>query len=182
MTAGPWVGTAVAVAFVVTGLWGLLRPGGGPVAAAAVLALLAVVGPFAVRFPQKADAADSLLDTLNVTPAIAAHTRDLLEGARAAGAQLDAELFPDLAADLGISAAAFDTSIAERFPDLARGRAEVDAVFARYEQRVRIREDGLTIVPEAKEFPLQAVTWWSVVPGALTGLAAALALARRSVD
>jgi hypothetical protein len=177
MTAGPWVGTLLAAGLVGTGLWGLLRPGAAPVVATAVLALVAIVGPLAVRFPQKATAADRLLDTLNVTPAIAAETRDILEGARAAGRELEDGLFPDLARAVGVSDTRFDEVVAEQFPDLARGREQFDAVFARYETRVRIREAGLGVVPEAKRFPLQAVTWWGVVPGAITLVAAGVALA-----
>lgn len=177
MTAAPWVATAMAVALASTGLWALLRPGTVPLAAIAALGLVAVIAPLAVRFPEKAAAADSLLDTLNVTPAIAEHTRDLLESARAASDEMEDELFSDLAAALDMSSTEFDSHVAERFPAIARGRTELDAAFARYERRVSIREAGLTVVPEAKQFPLRAVTWWSVVPGAITAVVAGVAMA-----
>jgi hypothetical protein len=146
-------------------------------ALAGALGVVAVIGPLAVRLPQKANAADSLLDTLNVTPEIAAHTRDLLDGARAATEQMEDELYPDVAADGRMTAEEFEAELTEAFPALAPGALE--DVFARYERRVRIRESGLTIVPEAKKFPLQAVTWWSVVPGAITAVACAAAITAR---
>lgn len=177
MTTGAWVGAGLAVGLVVSGLWGLLRPGVVPLAVALVLGVSAVVGPFAVAFPQKADAADRLLDTLNVTPAIAADTRALLDGARASSEELEEEFLPDLAAALSLSSGELDAEIASRFPALARGRAEFDDALARYDVRVAIREAGVGIVPEAKKFPLQAVTWWSVVPGVFTTVACAIGIA-----
>jgi hypothetical protein len=176
MTAGPWVAVVLGVVLVVAGAWVALRPGVAPLAVVAVLGLAAVVGPIAVRYPQKAAAADDLLATLNVTPEIAARTRDLLESAEAAQDELEQRLFPDLAAARGMTAAEFDADLAARFPAVAEGRTAFPAVFERYETRVQIREGGLEVIPEAKRFPLTAVTWWSVIPGALTAVAALLAL------
>jgi hypothetical protein len=176
MTAGPWVAVVIGMVLVVAGVWVALRPTAAPLVVVAVLGLAAVIGPIAVRYPQKAAAADDLLATLNVTPEIAARTRDLLESAEAAQAELEQRLFPDVAAARGMSAAAFDADLAARFPAVAEGRVEFPGVFERYEVRVQIREGGLAVIPEAKRFPLEAVTWWSVVPGALTAVAAIAAL------
>ena len=134
------------------------------------------MGPLITRFPQKADAAERLLGTLNVTPAIAAHTRDVLEAAGAALDETDQRLFPDVAAQLHETPQQLDATIAERFPAVARLRAQEAAVYRRYERRVEIREAGLKVIPEAKKFPLQSAFWWTVVPGALAVIASALAL------
>ena len=176
MTVGPWVGVVVGVALMLTGVWALIRRTRLPLALIGVLGLLLIVGPLITRFPQKADAAERLLGTLNVTPAIAAHTRDVLEAAGAALDETDQRLFPDVAAQLHETPQQLDATIAERFPAVARLRAQEAAVYRRYERRVEIREAGLKVIPEAKKFPLQSAFWWTVVPGALAVIASALAL------
>jgi hypothetical protein len=176
MTAGPWVALAAAALVVGAGAWAALRGGRAPLVTLVVLGALAVVGPLAARYPQKADAADDLLATLDVTPEIAAQTRELLVTAQDAQAELEGRFLPDLASGLGLTQPELDADIATRFPAVATGRDELPAVFARYERRVEIREGGLEVIPEAKRFPLGAVTWWAVVPGALLALAAGIAL------
>jgi hypothetical protein len=135
-----------------------------------------VVAPIATGFPQKAAGAHDLLATLNVTPAIAAHTRDVLETAKAAADEMERRVYPDLAAALHVTPQQLDATIAQRFPAVARLRANLEPIFQRYDRRVGIREKGLTIIPEAKRFPLQRALWWAVVPGALVAVACGAAL------
>jgi hypothetical protein len=181
LTVAPWLAFGFGSLLAIVGAWALVRPTAVAVAAIGLLGLLAVLGPLVVRFPQKASAANSLLATLNVTPAIAAHTRAVLVSARSANEELEQRVYPDLARSLRITSPELDARISERYPALAAARLEFNDLFQRYERRVAIRETGLTIVPEAKKFPLTSVTWWSTVPGGLTAISAgvALALSRR---
>ena len=176
MTAGPVIAVVVGAVLILAGAWALLRRGIVPFAVIGVVGLTLVVGPLVTRFPQKAESAHRLLATLNVTPAIAAHTRDLLEGANDAMTGTEQRLYPDLASQLGESQQTLDAFITGHFPAVAQLRAQETTVFRRYERRVEIREGGLTVIPEAKKFPLRSVVWWTEALGALTVAAAALAL------
>jgi len=185
MTAGPWAGVGFAAILVAGGLWLLVRPSRAGLLAVAGVSLVAIVATIATSFPQKADAADELLDTLNVTPAIAADTRQILLTVGAAIEEVERRLYPDVAAELGLSRAQLDARIDRDFPGVAAAREEQDALFDRYLRRVEIRDRGLVVVPEAKRFPLRAVTWWTIFPGGLAAAAAAgaaLIVDRRSAD
>jgi hypothetical protein len=176
MTAGPWIGMVFAGALVASGVWALFRPTVLPLALIGALGLVLLVMPLATRFPAKANAADRLLDTLNVTPEIAAHTRDVREGVGAAIDESEERFYPDLARALGVSRQELDDAIEQRFPAVADLRADRDALFERYERRVQIREGGLDVIPEAKKFPLRNVVRWTAVTGAVVALASAVAL------
>jgi len=177
MTVGPWVGVVAGAALMVAGLWALFRPARLPLALIGILGLSLVLGPLVTRFPQKAHSAERLLATLNVTPAIAAHTRDVLEAAGAALDEMEQRFYPDVAARLYETPQQLDAMISTNFPAVARLRAQRAAVYRRYEHRVEIREAGLQVIPEAKKFPLESAFWWTVVPGALAAMTAAFALA-----
>jgi hypothetical protein len=176
MRVGPWFGTGVGVLLVGLGLWGLVRPGGAALIAAGVLGALMVVAPLATRYPQKAEGAHDLLATLNVTPAIAAHTRDVLEDAKGAADEMEQRVYPDVAAALHVTPQELDATIAQRYPAVAGLRTDLQSIFQRFEHRVQIRERGVSVIPEAKKFPLQSALWWAVVPGAIVAIACAAAL------
>ena len=91
--------------------------------------------------------------------------------------EFEQKTVPDLLAVTGGSRSRLDQQLAAEFPALTEGRQQFAAVFRRYDERVSIRERGVDSVIEAKRFPLEAVTWWMVVAGAVVFGAAALALA-----
>jgi hypothetical protein len=177
ISAGPWIAVAGGGLLVLLGLLSLLRPGPGMLWPVALLGLSLAAGPFLVGFPHRADAAASLLESLKFTPEIVTHTRDLFDAGEAALHQLEETVFPDLATELGLTGTELDGLIAAQFPAIDAARADVEGILRRYEHRVEIREQGLTLIPRAQAYPLRAVTWWAVVPGAMILLASGAALA-----
>jgi hypothetical protein len=178
MDLGPWLAIALGGLLAVVGLVTLLRPSPVAVATIALIGLALVVGPLVTRFPQKAVAARDLLDSLTFTEELSAETRDLKEAGDAATEELEQRLVPDVAAALGITAAEFDSIIDARFPAIARASPQFEEIFDRYEARVRIREQGLHVIPVAADYPLASIAWWAVGLGALTAVAAGVALFR----
>jgi hypothetical protein len=176
MTAAPPIAVVAIVVLVAFALLTLLRRGRGWLIALAGYALLMIVVPFATDYPGKATKAAAVLDSLNVSHELAAQTRAHFDTMVAAADEFEQKTVPDLVAATGGSRSRLDQQLAAEFPALTEGRQQFAAVFRRYDERVSIRERGVDSVIEAKRFPLEAVTWWMVVPGAVVFAAAALAL------
>ena len=177
MTAAPSIAVVAIVVLIACALLTFLRRGRVWLIALAAFALLMIVAPFATDYPDKARKADAVLDSLNVSHELAAQTRAHFDTMVAASEEFEQKTVPDLVAATGGSRSRLDQQLAAEFPALAEGRQQFAAVFRRYDERVSIRERGVDSVIEAKRFPLEAVTWWMVVAGAVVFAAAALALA-----
>ena len=182
MTAAPPIALAAIGVLIAGAALTWLRPGRVLLIGLAGFALLLVVAPFATGYPDKASKADAVLDSLNVSHDLAAQTRAHFDTMAAAADEFEHKTVPDLVAVTGGSSSRLDQQLAAEFPAVAEGRRQFAAVFRRYDERVTIRERGVDSVEEAKRFPLEAVTWWMVVAGAVLFTAAALSLAyeRRS--
>lgn len=178
MTAGPWIAVGTGAVLAATGLGLIALPGRRGLVAILILGVVLVAGPFASGFHQRAHAGKRVLDSLTVTPEGVAETREIFDNAAAALVDLDERVFPDLATRLGVSTAEFDRMVGERHPAIAAGRAAYREVMRRYEARVRIRENGSALIVEAMRYPLDRVTLWCVVPGAVLVAASGLALLR----
>jgi hypothetical protein len=176
ITAGPVVAVGLATMLMLAGGLVLWRPRAAMLAVLLALGVSMVAGPFAFGFPQKADAAADLLESLTFTREIVTKTRTLYEDGKAAVRELTDEALPDLGEALGLGEAQLQALIAARYPAIAAASADLDGILQRYEHRVRIREMGLDVIPEAQGYPLRAVTSWAVVPGAVVALAAAAGL------
>ena len=180
MDIGPWLAVGLGGLLALAGVIALVRGSRLALVVVAALGAALVVGPLVTRFPQKADAARDLLDSLTFGEELAAQTRALADAAEAATEEAEGSLFPDLAAALGVTSAEFDTLLTERFPDIARARPQFDEIFERYDARVRIREVGVDVVPTAAAYPLTAIGWFAIGLGAITAIPAIAALVARS--
>ncbi|MEO5841556.1 MAG: hypothetical protein ABIQ73_04245 [Acidimicrobiales bacterium] len=176
MTAAPPIAVFAIVVLIACALLTLLRRGRVWLVALAGYALLIIVAPFATGYPDKATKAADVLDSLNVSHELAAQTRAHFDTMVAASVEFEQKTVPDLLAATGGSRSRLDQQLASEFPAVAEGRQQFAAVFRRYDERVSIRERGVDRVNEAKRFPLEAVTWWTVVAGAVVLAAAAVAL------
>jgi hypothetical protein len=177
MTAAPPFALFAIAVLIACALLTLLRRGRVWLFGLAGFALLLIIAPFATGYPDKASKAAAVLDSLNVSHELAAQTRAHFDTMVAAADEFEHKTAPDLLAVTGGSRSRLDQQLAAEFPALAEGRQQFTAVFRRYDERVTIRERGVDSVVEAKRFPLEAVTWWMVVPGAVVFAAAALSLA-----
>jgi hypothetical protein len=181
MSLAPWLAVLVGIVLVAAGAIVLVRPSRLVLAVVAAIGLALVIGPLVTRFPQKANAAKDLLDSLTFSDALAAKTRAFVESGKAATDQLEHRAFPDLAAALNMTPAQLDEFVSQRFPAIATARSQFDDVFRRYDRRARIREVGVSLVPKAQRYPLTAVVWWALVPGILIALTAGVAVWRTRV-
>ncbi|MEO8697758.1 MAG: hypothetical protein ABI658_29945, partial [Acidimicrobiales bacterium] len=176
MSAAPPFAVAAIVVLIACALLTLLRRGRVWLIALAGYALVLIIAPFATGYPDKATKAASVLDSLNVSHELAAQTRAHFDTMAAASEEFEQKTVPDLLAATGASRSALDQQLAAEFPALTEGRQQFAAVFRRYDARVSIRERGVDSVIEAKRFPLEAVTWWMVIAGAVVFAAALPAL------
>jgi hypothetical protein len=117
--------------------------------------------------PRKAADAQAVLDTLKPAPAIVDRTEESFSTARAAAEELDQQLLPDIARELGTDRAGLDRAIAAQFPDLATGVEELPRVLDRYEDRVAIRTNGAPNLRTLKRFPIRELGWFDPAYGAL---------------
>ncbi len=147
----------------------------------AALAAVLVVAPLATRFPRNADRTADLLATLNFDREVAVRTRTFFEVTRDLFVAVDAEVVPLTARAGGFDEATLASALRARFPDLGAALEHRDEIAARFEARVRIREQAVDDLDHVKQVPLRALGWLVVGAGAgvLLAGAATLALDRR---
>ncbi len=148
----------------------------------AALAAVLVVGPLATSFPSNADKTADLLSTLNFDHQVAVRTRTFFEVTRDLFAGVDAQVLPLTARAAGIDEATLAAETRARFPALATALDHQDEIAARFEARVRIREQAVDDLVEVKKVPLRALGWLVIGAGGgvLLAGAAAVALDRRA--
>jgi hypothetical protein len=153
-TTVPWIVAISGILAVVVGAM-MFKSGRVWPILAVVLGGVLVVTTFALNLPQKAADADEL--NANLTPI---YTQELIDGATASlatigamGQQMQAEMLPDLAAQLGMSQDELNVFMGENFPATAAAMQNMPDSLERFEAFVGVfavnLDNYMTIQPVA---------------------------------
>lgn len=176
-TTVPWIVAISGVIAIVIGVM-LFKPGRFWVFVALGFGAVLVIATFALSLPQKAADADQLNE--NLTPI---YTQELIDGASgslaiigAMGQQMQTEMLPDLAAQLGMSQEELGQFMAANFPATAAAMQSMPETLPRFEAFVEVfasnLDNYLTIQPVAFE----PIIWAMVIGGVLIILMGGLCL------
>ena len=148
------------------------RPRWVLVAAGALL----LVPTLALQIPQKSSAAEDLINSLNITSATAARTRDQFDTTAAALEEQRTAIFPDIARALRVSTADFVDNLAREFPALGKSLSEIEQILGNIGDEVRFRETSIDEFADVRDLPLSAMSWSVAGIGLILLAAAAAAL------
>jgi uncharacterized protein YidB (DUF937 family) len=136
-----------------------------------LVGLMLVLGPIVVSFTSKADQAGDLLETLNFDRAVAVQTREFFEVTRDLFASVDSKMLPYVAERGGIDGRELITATHTAFPTLASTLEHQAESAARFEARVRIREQAIGDLNEVKKVPLRELGWFVMAGGVIVMVA-----------
>jgi hypothetical protein len=175
LAALPWMGAALALAFIALGIWAWLN-GRMPLVVALVLGGLTAVLPLATGAPARAASAERALDSLNpdaaVTRAMRADQRALAAGV----AELRDRLLPDVASRTGTSVAAVRRDVASSWPSLGRIVEGFEDEFAEFERANSFREEHGSRLRELKGAPVRVSVRGFTLAGVAVAVVALLGL------
>lgn len=177
-TTVPWIVTISGLFAIVLGVM-MFKPGRvWPIVALAFGAVL-VISTFALSLPQKAADADELNE--NLTPI---YTQELIDGASASlaiigamGQQMQTEMLPDLAAQLGMSQEELGQFMAANFPATAAAMQSMPDALQRFGEFVGVFATNLDNYMTIQPVAFEPIIWAMVVGGVLIILMGGLCLA-----
>lgn len=180
LTVAPALTLLLGAALLVAGVLALLRPA-GRAAAAIVFAVGALLVVFTVvgDMSRKVNAADDLIDSLNITEASAVETRHRLEVQLAGARELDGQVLPDLQARLGLDDRQFAAYLGDTAPALAALRGDFERRVERFEIDVRIREQGNDEFEAIRDVPTRSLPWVYFLGGLVAAGCGTVSLLRR---
>jgi hypothetical protein len=176
-TTVPWGLTIAGVALLGLGIVIVVRPGRlAPVAALVVGALLILV-PLALSLPGKAADADTMNENLKPV-----YTAELIAGADqglavvgAMGTQLQVEMLPALAQQLGMDEAALQGFLGENLPAMSGAMAGMPDAMGRFTTVVEIFRTHLDDYDTINAVAFVPIVWTMILGGILAALAGAWA-------
>jgi hypothetical protein len=175
VTVMPWFVLVIGLGLVGLGVWALRRPGStAPVVAIGAVGLLLVTFTLATGMPDKTRRAERLIDSLDISEAVATSTRAQFDAAFAAAGETT-KFFQDFADARGETQDEFVASLRTDFPKVARVVDDPD-VFERIEGEVKYREDHVDEFADVKDVPMQTTAWVFVALGAVLVLGTGAAL------
>ena len=178
-TVGPWAMFGFGLVLVAGGVlaWSSTSP--WTIVAIAAAGLTLVIGPLVVSFPHKTSQAASLVDDLR--PLITRPTADAVKGWQSAmekmTAQLQGQMLPDLATQLGTTPAELLASLQPEFPAVATGLPRLNQVFVDFADKTRRLDASVSDFGQTKQIPFRALPWLFIVPGLVLAAGAGVALA-----
>ncbi len=150
----------------------------GAMPALAIAGVVLALGPVAVSFPQKTSKAASLVDDL--WPLITRPTADAVKGWQTAmetmTAQLQGQLLPSIANQLGTTPAELNASLAPQFPAAATGLPKLNSVFTDFADKTRRLDASVADFAQTKQIPYRSLPWLFIGPGVVLALCAGVAL------
>jgi len=162
----PWIITISGILAIVAGIM-MFMPGRAWAIVAIALGAGLVVATFALSLPQKAADADEL--NANLTPI---YTQELIDGATvslatvgAMGQQMQAEMLPDLAAQLGMSQDELSAFMGENFPVTAQLLQTMPAAMERFEAFVGVFAVNLANYATIQPVSFAPIIWMMVIGG-----------------
>lgn len=162
----PWIITISGILAIAAGVM-LFMPGRLWAILAMVLGGALLIGIFALSLPQKAADADQLNE--NLTPV---YTQELIDGATvsiatisAMGQQMQTEMLPDLAAQLGMSQDELNAFMGANFPATAAAMQSMPESLPRFEGFVGIFAVNLDNFETIQPVSFTPIIWMMVVGG-----------------
>ena len=179
-TTVPWIVAVSGVLAIAVGIM-MFKPGKTWATLAVVLGAGLVVTTFALSLPQKASDADEL--NANLTPI---YTQQLIDGATgslavigAMGQQMQAEMLPDLAAQLGMSQDELNVFMGENFPATAAAMQTMPASLERFDAFVGVFATNIDNYMTIQPVAFVPIIWSLVIGGALMVLMGGYCLATK---
>jgi uncharacterized protein YidB (DUF937 family) len=164
----PWSLLAVGIVTFLIGLWAWFSPRAAS-AVAMVLGLALIVVPLALNLPHKASYADTL--NSNLKPV---YNQQLIDSASASlttlsamGKQMQGEMLPGLANQLGMSGDQLTGFMAQNFPKTAAALGGFQDSMTRFQGMVTAFSDRLADYETLKPVSLAPIVWMIIVGGAL---------------
>jgi hypothetical protein len=162
----PWIILLSGLAAIIVGIL-MFIPGRTWPIVAVVLGAGLVIITFALNLPQKAADADELNE--NLTPI---YTQELIDGATASlgvvsamGAQMQTEMLPDLAAQLGMSPDELNQFLGENFPATAAAMQTMPEALERFEGFVGVFAANLDNYETIQPVSFSPIIWAMVLGG-----------------
>lgn len=167
-TTVPWIIAISGVLAIGVGIM-MFKPGTLWAALAVILGVGLVVVTFALSLPQKAADADELNE--NLTPI---YTQELIDGATgslaviaAMGQQMQTEMLPDLAAQLGMSQEELNVFLGQNFPATAAAMQSMPEALDRFEGFVDVFSVNLDNYMTIQPVAFVPIIWAMVIGGGL---------------
>jgi hypothetical protein len=167
-TTVPWIIAISGVLAIGAGIM-MFKPGKLWAILAVVLGASLVIVTFALSLPQKAADADEL--NSNLTPI---YTQELIDGATgslvligAMGQQMQTEMLPDLAAQLGMSQDELNAFLGQNFPATAAAMETMPDALQRFEAFVGVFATNLANYAIIQPVAFVPIIWSLVIGGAL---------------
>jgi len=177
-TTVPWILAISGVLAIGAGIM-MFKPGKLWATLAVVLGASLVIVTFALGLPQKAADADELNSTL--TPI---YTQELIDGATgslvligAMGQQMQTEMLPDLAAQLGMSQDELNAFLGQNFPATAAAMESMPDALQRFEAFVGVFATNLANYTTIQPVAFVPIIWSLVIGGVLIVLMGGYCLA-----
>lgn len=177
-TTVPWGMVFAGLALVGVGIWMVVSP--MRVAAYVALALGAalVVVPLLMNLPSKAQAADTMNDHLKPV-----YTAELIAGGKAAlatvgamGQQMQGQMLPDLAAQMGMSPAELQGFLQENLPATSAALQSMPDAMGRFQSVIGTFEQHLADYNTLTSVAFVPIVWTMIVGGIVTVMAGTWAL------
>lgn len=179
-TTVPWIVAISGGLAIILGIL-LFKPGRSWAVLVLVLGLALVVTSFVLSLPQKAADADELNE--NLTPI---YTQELIDGASASlatigamGQQMQAEMLPDLAAQLGMTQEELGAFMAANFPATAAAMEGMPAAMERFTAFVGVFADNLDNYITIQPVAFVPIVWALIIGGAIMILAGGYCIATK---
>lgn len=179
-TTVPWIIVISGVLAIGVGIM-MFKPGQVWTILAVVVGAGLVIVTFALSLPQKAADADELNE--NLTPI---YTQELIDGATgslavigAMGQQMQTEMLPDLAAQLGMSQDELNTFMGENFPATAAAMQSMPAALERFDAFVDVFAMNLDNYMTIQSVAFVPIIWALIIGGVLMVLAGGYCLATK---
>lgn len=166
-TTVPWGILLAGIAAVAVGLFMLIKPGRASWFTALGLGVLLVVVPVVLSLVDKSNDADEL--NVNLEPI---YTEETVAGAGQAlavvgamGGQMQAEMLPGLAQQLGQTPEEFQAFLGSNFPALGAVLADLPSTLERFELFVGNFENNLDNYETVKPVDLSTIVWTIIIGG-----------------
>jgi hypothetical protein len=172
-----WILVVFGTFVVAAASWFLLRPGVVPAVAITTLGVVFVASAFATSLPAKTSAAHRVIASLTISRAKNAKIRADFETVNAAFGQVQTQLLPQVAQQLGTHPGTLRTQLDAAVPGLAAGLDQIPAILDRFGGAVQFRENNVDDVPPIRSFPFQALMWAEIALGAVVAVGGGLSVA-----
>jgi hypothetical protein len=173
----PWIILISGLLAIVSGVL-MFLPGRTWSIVAVVVGAGLVIGTFALSLPQKASDADELNENLSTI-----YTQELIDGATASlvvvsamGEQMQTEMLPDLAAQLGMTQDELNAFMGENFPATAAAMQTMSDSLERFDAFVGVFATNLENYETIQPVSFSPIIWAMVVGGIIMVLMGGWAL------